>query len=254
MVHFVGAGPGAPDLITVRGARLLEKADVIIYAGSLVNPELLGYAKPDCKIYNSAYMTLEEVIAVVREAEQKGLTTVRLHTGDPAIYGAIKEQMDELDECDIAYDVCPGVSSLFGAAAALKCEYTLPDVSQSVIITRAEGRTPVPDKEKLGLLAKHQSTMILFLSSGLAEKVKNELIEGGYSEDCPVAVVYKATWPDEKIVHTTVGGLPKVMSDNGINKTALIIVGYVLKSEYEKSKLYDKTFSTEFRKAVVEEN
>ncbi len=254
MVHFVGAGPGAPDLITVRGARLLEKADVIIYAGSLVNPELLGYAKPDCKIYNSAYMTLEEVIAVVREAEQKGLTTVRLHTGDPAIYGAIKEQMDELDECDIAYDVCPGVSSLFGAAAALKCEYTLPDVSQSVIITRAEGRTPVPDKEKLGLLAKHQSTMILFLSSGLAEKVKNELIEGGYSEDCPVAVVYKATWPDEKIVHTTVGELPQVMSDNGINKTALIIVGYVLKSEYEKSKLYDKTFSTEFRKAVVEEN
>lgn len=254
MVHFVGAGPGAPDLITVRGARLLEKADVIIYAGSLVNPELLGYAKPDCKIYNSAYMTLEEVIAVVREAEQKGLTTVRLHTGDPAIYGAIKEQMDELDECDIAYDVCPGVSSLFGAAAALKCEYTLPDVSQSVIITRAEGRTPVPDKEKLGLLAKHQSTMILFLSSGLAEKVKNELIEGGYSEDCPAAVVYKATWPDEKIVHTTVGELPQVMSDNGINKTALIIVGYVLKSEYEKSKLYDKTFSTEFRKAVVEEN
>lgn len=254
MVHFVGAGPGAPDLITVRGARLLEKADVIIYAGSLVNPELLGYAKPDCKIYNSAYMTLEEVIAVVREAEQKGLTMVRLHTGDPAIYGAIKEQMDELDKCDIAYDVCPGVSSLFGAAAALKCEYTLPDVSQSVIITRAEGRTPVPDKEKLGLLAKHQSTMILFLSSGLAEKVKNELIEGGYSEDCPVAVVYKATWPDEKIVHTTVGELPQVMSDNGINKTALIIVGYVLKSEYEKSKLYDKTFSTEFRKAVVEEN
>ena len=254
MVHFVGAGPGAPDLITVRGARLLEKADVIIYAGSLVNPELLGYAKPDCKIYNSAYMTLEEVIAVVREAEQKGLTTVRLHTGDPAIYGAIKEQMDELDKCDIPYDVCPGVSSLFGAAAALKCEYTLPDVSQSVIITRAEGRTPVPDKEKLGLLAKHQSTMILFLSSGLAEKVKNELIEGGYSEDCPVAVVYKATWPDEKIVHTTVGELPQVMSDNGINKTALIIVGYVLKSEYEKSKLYDKTFSTEFRKAVVEEN
>ena len=254
MVHFVGAGPGAPDLITVRGARLLEKADVIIYAGSLVNPELLGYAKPDCKIYNSAYMTLEEVIAVVCEAEQKGLTTVRLHTGDPAIYGAIKEQMDELDECDIAYDVCPGVSSLFGAAAALKCEYTLPDVSQSVIITRAEGRTSVPDKEKLGLLAKHQSTMILFLSSGLAEKVKNELIEGGYSEDCPVAVVYKATWPDEKIVHTTVGELPQVMSDNGINKTALIIVGYVLKSEYEKSKLYDKTFSTEFRKAVVEEN
>ena len=254
MVHFVGAGPGAPDLITVRGARLLEKADVIIYAGSLVNPELLGYAKPDCKIYNSAYMTLEEVIAVVREAEQKGLTTVRLHTGDPAIYGAIKEQMDELDKCDIPYDVCPGVSSLFGAAAALKCEYTLPDVSQSVIITRAEGRTPVPDKEKLGLLAKHQSTMILFLSSGLAEKVKNELIEGGYSEDCPVAVVYKATWPDEKIVHTTVGELPQVMSNNGINKTALIIVGYVLKAEYEKSKLYDKTFSTEFRKAVVEEN
>lgn len=249
----MGAGPGAADLITVRGLKLLEKADVIIYAGSLVNPELLKYARQECEIYNSAYMTLEEVIGVIKNAEAKKLVTVRLHTGDPSIYGAIKEQMDELEVLNIDYDVCPGVSSLFGAAASLKCEYTLPDVSQSVIITRAEGRTAVPEREKLKELARHQSTMILFLSSGLAHKVSEELIEGGYREDCPVAVVYKATWIDERIIKTTLKELPKAMMDADISKTALIIVGYVLGAKYERSKLYDKTFSTEYRQAVTEE-
>lgn len=253
MVHFVGAGPGAADLITVRGLKLLEKADVIIYAGSLVNPELLKYARQECEIYNSAYMNLEEIMAAIKDAEARGLVTVRLHTGDPSIYGAIKEQMDVLEALDIEYDVCPGVSSLFGAASSLKCEYTLPDVSQSVIITRAEGRTAVPEREKLKELARHQSTMILFLSSGLADKVSEELIMGGYSDYCPVAVVYKATWSDERIVKTTLKELPKAMTEAGISKTALIIVGYVLGSEYERSKLYDRTFSTEYREAVTEE-
>lgn len=248
MVHFVGAGPGAEDLITIRGYRLIENADVIIYAGSLVNPALLKSAKEDCSIYNSAYMNLEEVIEVMVEAEKKGWMTVRLHTGDPAIFGAVREQMDELEKRRIAYDVCPGVSSLFGAAAALRTEYTLPEVSQSVIITRAEGRTAVPEKEALSELARHQATMILFLSSGLADKVKAQLLEGGYASDTPVAVVYKATWPEEKILRTTVEKLPEAMKQEEITKTALIVVGNVLGDEYAKSRLYDASFSTEFRK------
>lgn len=248
MVHFVGAGPGAEDLITIRGYRLIENADVIIYAGSLVNPALLKSAKEDCSIYNSAYMNLEEVIGVMVEAEKKGWMTVRLHTGDPAIFGAVREQMDELEKRRIAYDVCPGVSSLFGAAAALRTEYTLPEVSQSVIITRAEGRTAVPEKEALSELARHQATMILFLSSGLADKVKAQLLEGGYASDTPVAVVYKATWPEEKILRTTVEKLPEAMKQEEITKTALIVVGNVLGDEYAKSRLYDASFSTEFRK------
>lgn len=252
MVHFVGAGPGAKDLITVRGKQLLEQADVIIYAGSLVNPELLEYAKKDCEIHNSAYMTLEEVLEVMEKAEAKGKMTVRLHTGDPAIFGAIKEQMDGLEKQHIIYEVCPGVSALFGAAASLKVEYTLPDVSQSVIITRAQGRTKVPEKESLVSMAGHQATMILYLSSGLADKVKEDLIKGGYREDTPVAIVYKATWDDEKIVRTTLFHLPEAMEKEAIKKTALIIVGDVLEGEYEKSKLYDKTFTTEFRKGIRE--
>ncbi len=250
MVYFVGAGPGAEDLITVRGQRLLEQADVIIYAGSLVNPALLRSAGTDCEIYNSAYMNLEEVIAVMESAERDGKMTVRLHTGDPAIYGAIREQMDELERRKIDYEVCPGVSSLFGAAASLRAEYTLPEVSQSVIITRAEGRTPVPEKEQLSELAKHQATMILFLSSGLADKVKKELLEGGYAPETPVAVVYKATWPEEKILHTTIENLPEDMKKEKIQKTALIIVGDVLGDTYAKSKLYDAAFTTEFRKGT----
>lgn len=247
MVYFVGAGPGAEDLITVRGLNFIQNADVIIYAGSLVNPGLLKSAKDSCNIYNSAYMNLEEVIEVMVKAEEKGLMTVRLHTGDPAIYGAIREQMDELEKRKIEYEVCPGVSSLFGAAASLRAEYTLPEVSQSVIITRAEGRTSVPEKEKLPELAKHQATMILFLSSGLANKVKAELLEGGYVPDTPVAVVYKATWPEEKILWTTIEKLPEDMKKEEITKTALIVIGDVLGNEYAKSKLYDAAFSTEFR-------
>lgn len=252
MVHFVGAGPGAPDLITVRGLSYIRRADVIIYAGSLVNPALLEEAKSGCRIYNSAHMTLEEVLQVMEEAQKAGLVTVRLHTGDSSIYGAVREQMDRLEEKNIPYDVCPGVSSFCGAAASLKAEYTLPDVSQTIIISRAEGRTPVPEKENLKALASHQSTMILFLSSGLAQKVKEELLAGGYSPDTPVAVVYKATWPEEKIVRTTLEKLPQEMEKEGISKTALIIVGRILDGEYERSKLYDPSFTTEFRKGTAE--
>lgn len=198
MVHFVGAGPGAPDLITVRGKQYLEEADVIIYAGSLVNPQLLEYSKDVCTIHNSAKMTLEEVISVMERAEAEGKMTVRLHTGDPCIYGAIREQMDILDEKGIPYDSCPGVSAFCGAASALNLEYTLPDISQSVIITRMEGRTPVPAKESIQSFAAHNATMVIFLSTGMLEELSRRLVEGGYREDTPAAIVYKATWPDEK--------------------------------------------------------
>lgn len=250
MVHFVGAGPGACDLITVRGMNQIKEADVIIYAGSLVNPELLSYAKADCVIYNSAHMTLDAVVAVMREAEAAGKETVRLHTGDPSVYGAIREQMDLLDEYGIAYDVCPGVSAVFGAAASLACEYTLPDVTQTLILTRAEGKTPVPEKENLRSLAAHRASLVLYLSSGLARKVRQELLLGGYIEDTPVAVVYKATWPEEKIIRTTLVKLPEDMEATGITKTALIIVSPALGSIYEKSKLYDAAFATEYRGAT----
>lgn len=250
MVHFVGAGPGACDLITVRGMNRIKEADVIIYAGSLVNPELLSYAKVDCEIYNSAHMTLDAVVAVMREAEAAGKGTVRLHTGDPSVYGAIREQMDLLDEYGIAYDVCPGVSAVFGAAASLACEYTLPDVTQTLILTRAEGKTPVPEKENLRSLAAHRASLVLYLSSGLARKVRQELLLGGYAEDTPVAVVYKATWPEEKIIRTTLAKLPEDMEAAGITKTALIIVSPALGSIYEKSKLYDAAFATEYRGAT----
>lgn len=249
MIHFVGAGPGAEDLITVRGKRFIEEADVIIYAGSLVNPKLLMYAKENCKIYNSACMTLEEVIRVMEQAEEKGLTAVRLHTGDPSIYGAVREQMDMLEERNIAYDSCPGVSSFCGAASALNLEYTLPEVSQSVIITRAEGRTAVPERESIRAFAAHGSTMVLFLSAGLLGTLEEQLIEGGYAPDTPAAVVYKATWPEEKSCLCTVGTLSETAQKHQITKTALIIVGKVLSCRnYERSRLYHPEFSTEYRK------
>ena len=249
MVYFVGAGAGAADLITVRGSRLLQKADVIIYAGSLVNPELLNYAKTGCEIYDSSKMTLEEVIEAVKAAEKDSKMTVRLHTGDQSIYGAVREQMDELDKLGIQYESCPGVSSFCGAAAALNIEYTLPDVAQSVIITRMAGRTPVPEKERLSLLAAHNATMVLFLSAGLADKVKEELLCGGYDKDTPVAVVYKATWADEKSFICTVDTLPETVSKNKISKTALIIVGDVVThGNYRRSDLYNPNFTTEYRK------
>ena len=251
MIHFVGAGPGAPDLITVRGKQYLEEADVIIYAGSLVNPQLLEYSKDVCTIYNSAKMTLEEVISVMEKAEKEGKTTVRLHTGDPCIYGAIREQMDILDEKGIAYDSCPGVSSFCGAASALNLEYTLPEISQSVIITRMEGRTPVPSKESIQSFAAHQASMVIFLSTGMLEELSRRLIEGGYREDTPAAIVYKATWPDEKKFICTVGTLAKTAADNNITKTALMIIGDAVNAaDYDRSKLYDPSFTTEFRKAT----
>ena len=248
MVHFVGAGPGAPDLITVRGKQYLEEADVIIYAGSLVNPQLLEYSKDVCTIHNSAKMTLEEVISVMERAEAEGKMTVRLHTGDPCIYGAIREQMDILDEKGIPYDSCPGVSSFCGAAAALNLEYTLPEVSQSVVITRMEGRTPVPEKEKMRELAGHNTSMAVFLSSGLTKELQDELLTGGYSEDTPCAICYKVSWPDEKIIMTTIKNLHNDMVSNSIAKTALILVGDFLGRKYNNSKLYDASFTTEYRK------
>ena len=250
MVHFVGAGPGAPDLITLRGAELLKQADCIIYAGSLVNPALLGLAKADCAIYNSAEMTLEQVLAVMGDMEVAQMTTVRLHTGDPCLYGAIREQMDALDGLGIAYDDTPGVSSFCGAAAALNAEYTLPGVSQTVIITRMEGRTPVPEGEKLAALASHGATMVIFLSIGLVAEVQGALLQGAYVENTPAAVVYKATWPEERVLHCTVGTLAETVRREGITKTALIVVGDFLADSYERSKLYDPAFTTEFRKGT----
>lgn len=248
MVHFVGAGSGAPDLITIRGAEYLKRADVVIYAGSLVNPQLLEYTKPECEIYNSAKMTLEEVLSVMEKAYQEGKMTVRLHTGDPCLYGAIREQMDRLEEKQIPYDVCPGVSSFCGAAAALGMEYTLPDVSQSVIITRMAGRTPVPERESIASFAAHGATMVIFLSTGMLKELSGELIAGGYGEETPAAIVYKATWPDEKTVRCTVGTLFEAAGEHDITKTALILVGDAVKqSGYQRSKLYDPGFTTEFR-------
>ena len=248
MVHFVGAGSGAPDLITLRGARLLGEADVVIYAGSLVNPELLTLTKPGCELHDSAKLTLEEVIALVEAAERMGKTTVRLHTGDPSIYGAVREQFDELAKRGIVFDICPGVSSFCGAAAALRTEYTLPDVSQSVIITRMAGRTPVPERESIRSLAAHGATMVLFLSTALTETLQGELLAGGYAAETPAAIVYKATWPEEKIFRCTVGTLHETAEENGLRKTALIVVGGCLGKEYLRSMLYHPDFTTEYRK------
>lgn len=247
MIHFIGAGPGAADLITVRGARLLREADVIIYAGSLVNPALLENKKEDCAVYDSASMTLEDVIDVMKATEASGGTTVRLHTGDPSLYGAIREQMDRLDELEIAYDVTPGVSSFSGAAAALEAEYTLPEVSQSVIITRMAGRTPVPEREKLSKMASHGCTMVLFLSTGLLEDVERELMEGGYEPDTTAAIVYKATWPEQRVYRCTVSTLARTAKENQVTKTALITVGGFLGGQYERSKLYDPGFTHGYR-------
>lgn len=249
MIYFIGAGPGAVDLITVKGKELLEKADLIIYAGSLVNPKLLDYAKPECVIMDSASMTLEEVIAAMVPAAQEGKLVVRLHTGDPSVYGAHREQIDMLRSYDLDFEIVPGVSSFCAAAAALDAEYTLPNVSQSVIITRMEGRTPVPSKQKIADYAAHKATMVIFLSSGMLEKLQTELIKGGYSEDTPAAIVYKASWPDEKVVRCTVGTIAASAAEHNITKTALITVGNFLGYEYERSELYNPTYTHMFRQA-----
>lgn len=250
MVHFVGAGPGGPDLITLRGAELLGRADCVVYAGSLVNPALLGLVREGVPVYNSAQMTLEQVLEVLEETHRRGGDTVRLHTGDPCLYGAIREQMDALDADGIPYDDTPGVSSFCGAAAALNAEYTLPGVSQTVIITRIEGRTPVPEGERLASLAVHGATMVIFLSIGLVDKVQAALLQGAYTEATPAAVVYKATWPEQKTVHCTVGTLAASTRAAGITKIALIVVGDFLAAQYDRSKLYDPTFTTEYRKGA----
>lgn len=248
MVNFVGAGSGAPDLITVRGMGLIQQADVIIYTGSLINSEILEYAKSECELHNSAYLNLDEVIEIMKKAELSGKMTVRLHTGDPCLYGAVREQYERLKNLGIEYTVCPGVSSFCGAAAALKAEYTLPDVSQTVIITRMEGRTPVPKSEQISKLAVHGSTMVIFLSTGMLEKLSEELIKGGYSPETPAAIVYKATWDDEKICRCNIKDLAVTAKENSITKTALIVVGYFLGDDYSLSKLYDKNFETQYRK------
>lgn len=251
MIYFVGAGSGAVDLITVRGQKLLQQADVVIYAGSLVNPELLTLCKEGVQVYNSANMTLEQVIEQMKIAHQSNEMLVRLHTGDPSIYGAIREQMDELDRLGILYESCPGVSSFCGAASTLNLEYTLPNVSQSVIITRMAGRTPVLDRESIESFAKHQATMVVFLSTGLLEQLTKALLDGGYQEDTPAAIVYKATWEDEKKLICTVGTLAEAAKRENITKTALMIIGDVVgTTNYERSKLYDPSFETMYRKVV----
>lgn len=249
MIYFVGAGSGAPDLITVRGARLLEKAGCVVYAGSLVNPELLSLCPEGCEIHDSARMTLEEVIGVLLAAERAGKLTIRLHTGDPCVYGAIREQMELLDEAGVSYTVVPGVSSFCGAASALPAEYTVPGVSQTVILTRMAGRTPVPEGQELAALASHRASMALFLSAGLLEESQAELLRGGYREDTPAAIVYKATWPDERVFRCTVSTLAQTAKENGIGKTALILVGDFLGNGGERSLLYDPSFTTGYREA-----
>lgn len=249
MVHIVGAGPGDPELITVKGQRYLREADVVIYAGSLVNPALLELCKQGAEIHNSASMTLAEVVAVIEAAEQKGQMTVRLHTGDPSVYGAIQEQMDAFSKKGIAYDIIPGVSSCFATAAALKQEYTLPGISQTVIITRNEGRTPVPEAEKLRSLAKHQATMCIYLSITMLDKVVAELIAGGYAPDTPIAIVQRASWPEEKIVRGTLATIVKDIEGKNIDRTAMIVVSRCLGANYELSRLYAPEFSHMFREA-----
>lgn len=248
-VYIVGAGPGDPELITRKGYRLVSEADVVIYAGSLVNPAILEACKEDCEIHNSATMNLDEVLAVMKSSKEADKTVVRLHTGDPAIYGAIQEQMDRLQEMGITYEVIPGVSSFLATAAALKQEYTLPNVSQTVIITRLEGRTPMPPKEKLAMLASHQATMCIFLSVQMLDKVVEELISGGYTEETPVAIVVKASWPDQAIIRGTLKTIAGQVLQEGVLRQAMIVVGNVLQSEYELSKLYDKGFSHMYRSA-----
>jgi len=248
-VHIVGAGPGDPELITRKGYRLVQEADVVIYAGSLVNPAILEACKEGCEIHNSASMSLDDVLAVTKSSVAEGKTVVRLHTGDPAIYGAIQEQMDALKEMGITYDVTPGVSSFLATAAALQQEYTLPNVTQTVIITRMEGRTPMPEKEKLSMLASHGATMCIFLSVQMIDKVAAELIEGGYDKTTPVAIVVKASWPDQRIIRGTLETITDVVAEEGVIRQAMIVVSRVLDTDYELSKLYDKGFAHMYRDA-----
>ncbi|MDY6268497.1 MAG: precorrin-4 C(11)-methyltransferase [Selenomonadaceae bacterium] len=249
MIHIVGAGPGDPELITMKGARLLKEADVVIYAGSLVNPKLLDLCKAGAEIHDSASMTLDEVLAVIAAAEKRGQTTVRLHTGDPSVYGAIQEQMDAFKKRGYDYDVTPGVSSCFATAAALRQEYTLPGISQTLIITRGAGRTPVPEAERLRSLAAHGATMCIYLSVSMMEDVAKELIAGGYDATTPVAIVQRASWPDEKVVRGTLADIAEKVKAEGIDRQAMIVVSRCLDADYDLSRLYAPEFSHGFRQA-----
>ena len=249
MVYFVGAGSGAADLITVRGMRLLGQADIILYAGSLVNPQLLDYGKQECETYNTAQMTLEEILKVMKEGERNKKTIVRLHSGDPSIYGAVREQMDELEKAGIPFESCPGVSACFGAASSLTLEYTLPGISQTLIITRMEGKTKVPESESIESLAAHHASMAIYLSTGMLKELSKRLIAGGYHHKTPAALIYKATWPEEKTCLCTVDTLYATACKNHITKTALVLVGDVIRcSNYQRSRLYAADFPTEYRK------
>ena len=249
MIYFIGAGPGAPDLITLRGAELLRRAGMIVYAGSLVNPALLDYAPQGCEVYDSALMTLGEVMEKLLDGERRGLTTVRLHTGDPSLYGAIREQMDRLRAEGVEFSVVPGVSSFCAAAAAIPAEYTLPGVSQTLIISRMEGRTPVPAREGIRSLAAHGASMVLFLSSAMLKELASELIAGGYPPETPAALVYKASWPDERVLRGPLASIPAMAEEAGISKTALVLVGGFLGDDYDLSRLYDASFSHGCRRA-----
>lgn len=250
-VIFVGAGPGDPELITVKGSRALERADRVIYAGSLVNPELLGLCRPGTPVHDSAHLTLEEVVALIYEGVSQGETIVRLHTGDPSMYGAIKEQFDPLDEKNIPYSVIPGVSSVFAAAAAVRREFTLPEISQTLILTRMAGRTPVPEREALATLAKHQASMAIFLSVQDMGSVVEALLEG-YPASTPIAVVSKASWPEEEILLGTLETIVEKVKAAGVRKQAQILVGDFLdpSNGYARSKLYDPTFTHEYRQGT----
>ena len=249
-VFFVGAGPGAKDLITLRGARLLESADVVVWAGSLVNPELLEFCRSGAELFDSSAMSLGETTKVLAEAAERGKLCVRLHTGDPSIFGAVREQMEELKKRGIEYDVVPGVSSLCAAAASLKAEYTVPEVSQSLIITRMAGRTPVPERERIRMMARHGASMAVFLSGAMIGRVVDELLSGGgYAACTPAAVIYRATWRDETVIRGTLADIAEKTRAAGIRKTALILAGDFLGADYKKSRLYDKSFATEFRGA-----
>lgn len=246
-VIFIGAGPGDPDLITVKGRNAIEKADIIIYAGSLVNKDVLDVRKEDCVVYNSAVLNLDEIIEIIKEGINEGKVIARVHTGDPSIYGAIGEQIRELQNNDIEYEIIPGVSSVFGTASVLERELTLPEISQTVIITRPEGRTPKPKEESIASLSRHEATMCIFLGVGMIEKVVDELLVG-YNENTPIAVVKKATWDDQEIIEGTLNDIVEKVKSANITKTAMIIVGDVLNpGDFTPSKLYDVNFKHEYR-------
>ena len=253
MIYFIGAGPGAVDLITVRGADILSRAGVIVYAGSLVNRELVEkYARPDCEIYDSSGMTLGQTSEKLIDGHERGLIVARLHSGDPALYGAIREQIAVLCEKNIPFEIVPGVSSLFAASASLQCEYMIPEFSQTLIITRLAGRTPVPESEGMRSLASHKASMAVFLSAAMIDSLCRELLSGGYESSTPAAVVYKASWPDEKIIRGTLATLPELVKESGISKSALILVGEFLNDKFDtKSRLYDAEFSHEYRNSSV---